>query len=228
MTTEELYRETIVATERTAAVLGIRPDYCRMWYDAESELPRLRRIESAAIEVLASGQARYTHLGNDGEWPMLFSVDERHFGDLVPAAAMTALRAAVEGEATGDGSGEALPPFDAGIERTAPSADPEPRLLTTADVDAMDRLAEVCQPHDVRALVADWRRMTAEIEALRKAMPNADMLFNAAYLLRGTWDDTCIAMAPSLEAAAARILALDGKDDDDRALDALIEIVRRA
>jgi transcriptional regulator with XRE-family HTH domain len=61
---------------------------------------RAARIEAAAREVLASGQARYTHLADDGEGPMLFSLDEQYFGDLVPAAAMIALRAAMEGEST--------------------------------------------------------------------------------------------------------------------------------
>ena len=52
-----------------------------------AELTRLRRIETVAGEVIASGQARYTHLGDD----------EEYVGDLVPAAAMIALAEAVHG-----------------------------------------------------------------------------------------------------------------------------------
>lgn len=61
---------------------------------SDAELARLRRVESAACKAIASGQARYTHLAD--EWG-----DEReeYVGDLVPAAKMTALRAAVDGEA---------------------------------------------------------------------------------------------------------------------------------
>lgn len=53
----------------------------------DAELARLRRIESAACKVLASGQARYTHLADDGEYA----------GDLIPAAKMIALAEAVHG-----------------------------------------------------------------------------------------------------------------------------------
>lgn len=69
--------------------------------------------------------------------------------------------------------------------------------------------------------------LEAERDRLRKAMPSPDLLFNAAYLLRGTWDHTCIAVAPSLEAAAAGILEL-AADDDDEKVDALVELVRRS
>lgn len=84
---EDLYRQTMASVEKHADVLGVPPDYRRMWFDVETELARLQRIEAAARAVLASGQARYTHLADDEEW----------IGDIVPAAEMAALRAAVEG-----------------------------------------------------------------------------------------------------------------------------------
>lgn len=64
----------------------------------DPELARLRRIEAAACEVLASGQAQYDR--NLERLPDTedFALEGRYVGDLVPAAVMTALRAAVEGE----------------------------------------------------------------------------------------------------------------------------------
>ena len=74
----------------------------------DEERARLRRIEAAAREVLASGRARYETEGyaGDRDWQdarnlALIPEDNRYVGDLVPAAAMQALRAAVEGGAQG-------------------------------------------------------------------------------------------------------------------------------
>lgn len=99
----ELFPEVVADVAKMAAACGVPPDWRRMWFDAETELDdlrtaldaeltRLRAIETAAREVLARGQARYTVI-ND-EWG-----DERdeYVGDLVPAAAMIALAEAVHG-----------------------------------------------------------------------------------------------------------------------------------
>ena len=59
---------------------------------ADADLTRLRRIEAAAGEVLATGQARYIAIVDGLE----DALDE-YVGDLVPAAAMQALREAAEG-----------------------------------------------------------------------------------------------------------------------------------
>jgi len=56
-----------------------------------ADLARLCRIEAAAGEVLASGQARYDAEG-------------LHVGDLVPADVMAALREAVDGTGTASGA----------------------------------------------------------------------------------------------------------------------------
>lgn len=75
----------------------------RLMMDMDAELARLRAIETAAREVLASGQARY-EVPPHGALPNLLGDPEsRYVGDLVPAAAMAALRAAVDGETTAAG-----------------------------------------------------------------------------------------------------------------------------
>lgn len=72
--------------------------------DGASGDDRAARIEAAVRAVLASGQARYDSA--DGGFPepvaraeevAYYGSEPRYVGDLVPAAAMTALRAAVEG-----------------------------------------------------------------------------------------------------------------------------------
>lgn len=85
----KLYAETIASVAKMAVACGVPPDFRRMWFDAEIDLIRLRAIEAAACEVLARGQAVYR--GEIGGWG-----DAVHEADLVPAAAMTALRSAVE------------------------------------------------------------------------------------------------------------------------------------
>lgn len=98
MTTTTDYHKAVADVAKQAVACGVPPDFRRMWFDAESdldqlrtatdaELTRLRRIETAACEALASGQARYTHLTDDGEYA----------GDLIPAAKMIALAEAVHG-----------------------------------------------------------------------------------------------------------------------------------
>ena len=82
-----------------------QPDRMAVWGCVvalwSAELARLRRIEAAAREVLASGQARYIAIVDGLE----DALDE-YVGDLVPADAMIALREAVEGAALPN----ALPP----------------------------------------------------------------------------------------------------------------------
>jgi len=64
------------------------------------EAPRATRIEAAARRVLATGQGRYHVVSNyyaaDGDQGC-------YVGDLVPAEAMRALRAAVEGKTAAAG-----------------------------------------------------------------------------------------------------------------------------
>jgi hypothetical protein len=102
------FEDVVADVARMADTCGVPPDFRRMWFDAESdlvdlrtatdaEITRLRRIETAAREVLASGQARY---GGTMAIPSPeHSIHEgQYIGDLVPAVAMQALREAVEGE----------------------------------------------------------------------------------------------------------------------------------
>lgn len=102
----KLYAEVIASVAKQAVACGVPPDFRRMWFDAElalvdlrtatdAELARLRAIETAAGKVLSTGQARY--VGIFDEWG---DGRDEYIGDLVPAAAMIALRAAVAMEPT--------------------------------------------------------------------------------------------------------------------------------